>query len=239
MSTLTGGQGNIITNGLILRLDAANPRSYQSGSTTWNDLSSNGKNGTLTNGPTFNTSSRGAIRLDGVDDYISVPNIICTGVGFSGTIEIITNCTESLIRNERESANQGDGYCYTTPSGSLVIVVNSNGNPPYTYSLTSSISVNLNQINHYIASYTTPPSTGTMSGILGTNGVFESLSTSIVVNGTISNYLNVDIGRHRNFTYGTFYSTSGNIYIVRIYNRRLSQQEMLQNYDATRARFGL
>ena len=98
---------------------------------------------------------------------------------------------------------------------------------------------NLNQINHYIASYTTPSSTGTMSGILGTNGVFESLSTSIVVNGTISNYLNVDIGRKRNFTYGTVYSSPGNIYIVRIYNRRLSQQEMLQNYDATRARFGL
>jgi hypothetical protein len=239
MSTLTGGQGNIITNGLVLRLDAANPRSYQSGSTTWNDLSSNGKNGTLTNGPTFNTSSSGAIRLDGVDDYISVPNIICTGVGFTGTIEIITNCTGSLITNERESANQGDGNFIITSSGSLSAGVNSNGNPPYTYFLTSSIPGNLNQVNHYIASYTIPSSTGTMSGILGTNGVFESLSTSIVVNGTISNYLNVNIGRQRNFTYGTFYSTAGNIYIVRIYNRRLSQQEMLQNYDATRARFGL
>ena len=76
MSTLTGGQGNIITNGLVLRLDAANPRSYQSGSLIWNDLSGNGNSGSLVNGPAFNTSASGVIRFDGVDDYVSDSSIV-------------------------------------------------------------------------------------------------------------------------------------------------------------------
>ena len=71
MSTVQGGQGNIVTNGLVLNLDAANPRSYPPAynGTTWFDLSGNSNNGTLTNGPTYNTGSGGSIVFDGVDDY--------------------------------------------------------------------------------------------------------------------------------------------------------------------------
>ena len=76
MSTVQGGQGNIVTNGLVLNLDAANPRSYPQpyDGTTWADLSGNGNNGTLTNGPTFNAVNGGSIVFDGVDDFIQ-----CTG----------------------------------------------------------------------------------------------------------------------------------------------------------------
>ncbi len=61
MSTVTGGQGNIVTSGLVLNLDAANPRSYEPpyNGVTWRDLSGNGRNGTLTNGPTYNSSNGG------------------------------------------------------------------------------------------------------------------------------------------------------------------------------------
>jgi len=62
----------IITSGLVLELDAGNIKSYQSGSTTWFDKSGNASNGTLINGPTFNTGSLGSIVFDGVDDYVSV-----------------------------------------------------------------------------------------------------------------------------------------------------------------------
>jgi hypothetical protein len=58
----------IVTDGLVLYLDAANTKSYVSGSTVWNDLSRSGYNGTLTNGPTFNISNGGSISFDGVDD---------------------------------------------------------------------------------------------------------------------------------------------------------------------------
>ena len=66
---------NIITDGLILALDAANPTSYISGSTAWNDLSGNGYNGTLVNGPTFSTDAGGAIIFDGTDDYVSLNQV--------------------------------------------------------------------------------------------------------------------------------------------------------------------
>ena len=58
---------SIVTNGLVLCLDAGNQLSYPGTGTTWNDLSRNGNNGTLTNGPVFN--SGGSMVFDGVNDY--------------------------------------------------------------------------------------------------------------------------------------------------------------------------
>ena len=75
MSTAEGG-GDIVRDGLVLLLDAANPKSYLSGSTTWTDLSRSGNNGSLINGPTFNTGSGGNIVFDGVDDYVSIPDMV-------------------------------------------------------------------------------------------------------------------------------------------------------------------
>ena len=60
MSTVKGG-GNIVTDGLVFYVDAANPRSFISGSTKWGDLSKNQNVGYLTNGPTYNNSNGGRI----------------------------------------------------------------------------------------------------------------------------------------------------------------------------------
>ena len=65
---LSIGNG-IVQDGLICHLDAANVRSYPGYSTTWFDLSGDGKNLTLTNGPTFNTSNIGTLVFDGTNDY--------------------------------------------------------------------------------------------------------------------------------------------------------------------------
>ncbi len=60
----------IVTDGLVLALDAGNTKSYTSGSTTWFDKSGNANNGTLTNGPTFSSANGGSIVFDGVDDRV-------------------------------------------------------------------------------------------------------------------------------------------------------------------------
>ena len=60
-----------VTNGLVFCVDAADKNSYSGTGTTWNDISGNGNNGTLTNGPTFNGSNLGNIVFDGTDDYTS------------------------------------------------------------------------------------------------------------------------------------------------------------------------
>jgi len=65
-----GGAQPIVTDGLVFAIDAANYESYTSGSTTWSDLSGNGNNGTLTNGPTFDSGNGGSIVFDGTNDYV-------------------------------------------------------------------------------------------------------------------------------------------------------------------------
>jgi hypothetical protein len=84
MSTVHGGPGNIVTSGLVLNLDAANPRSYPPpyNGVTWTTLAGS-NNGTLINGPTFNSSNGGSIVFDGVNDYINLPEITPTLFTFS------------------------------------------------------------------------------------------------------------------------------------------------------------
>ena len=68
----------IVTDGLVLYLDAANRYSYPGSGTTWSDISRGGNNGTLVNGPTFSTDGGGSIITDGIDDGIFIntfPNI--------------------------------------------------------------------------------------------------------------------------------------------------------------------
>ena len=65
---------SIVTNGLVLCLDAGNPRSYPGSGTAWYDVSGNNKTGTLVNGPSYNSSNGGSFVFDGVDDYVNVNN---------------------------------------------------------------------------------------------------------------------------------------------------------------------
>jgi hypothetical protein len=64
---------NIVTDGLVLHLDAANTKSYTSGSNTWYDRSGKGAHGTLLNGVSWNSS--GWFEFDGVDDGIDGINM--------------------------------------------------------------------------------------------------------------------------------------------------------------------
>ena len=73
MATRYNYTGQLITDGLVLNLDAAKRDSYPGSGTTWYDISGNGNNGTLTNGPTYTGVSKdAAIVFHGVDDYVIV-----------------------------------------------------------------------------------------------------------------------------------------------------------------------
>jgi len=79
----------IVTNGLVLCLDAANTKSYSGSGTTWTDLTGRGNTGTLTNGPTFTAGSNGYINFDGSNDYVSFSSN-CYGIATNGTISELT-----------------------------------------------------------------------------------------------------------------------------------------------------
>jgi len=66
---------NIVTNRLVMYLDAANTTSYPfpyTGS-SWFDLTGNLRNATLFNGPTFSSANSGSIVFDGVNDFGRLP----------------------------------------------------------------------------------------------------------------------------------------------------------------------
>ncbi len=60
-----------VTDGLVLALDAGNTKSYPGSGTAWTDLIGS-NNGTLTNGPTYNSDNGGSIVFDGTNDYVTI-----------------------------------------------------------------------------------------------------------------------------------------------------------------------
>ena len=72
----------IVTDGLVLALDAGNTKSYPGSGTTWTDLSGNGNNGTLENDVGYDSGNGGALSFDGTDDYATLSSSqIAPGTG--------------------------------------------------------------------------------------------------------------------------------------------------------------
>jgi hypothetical protein len=230
----------VVTDGLVLYLDAANPKSYVSGSTTWGDLSRGGNNGTLVNGPTFDGGNGGSIVFDGINDYIITPN--STSLNITSTITLESWIKSTTLAN----SSHGDGIFskgLSADNNSGVyetLLIQSGGiNYPFfrmrigattpAYSPTN-IPITLNQLYHIVSIYN-----GSIIRIF-VNGV-ES-GTGLSTTGTIqSNTQELTLGVRYNRGSDSYFN--GNIYSSRIYNRALSAQEVLQNYNATKTRFGL
>jgi len=69
---------DIVEDGLVLCLDAANPKSYPGSGNTWTDLRGNGNDGTLVNGVGYDSANNGSMVFDGVDDSIQSSNLAGT-----------------------------------------------------------------------------------------------------------------------------------------------------------------
>ena len=222
----------IVTDGLVLYLDAANSKSYISGSTTWNDISRGGNNGTLVNGPTFSSSNGGSIVFDGVNDYCTL-----------GTKNLIQNNFTISIWFKLNSSGNKEHFIFsnnysTTPA--LLITANVVGTAreltayyvsgnvtSYTISSTTDIPASINNITLVRNGSTNIPY---LNGIEQTSRIFTN---STVLS---SGLYELGYATIRNKT--TAY-LQGNIYQTSIYNRALTSQEVLQNYNATKSRFGL
>lgn len=221
MSTLSGGP-SIITNGLVLYLDAANPSSYISGSLNWNDLSRSNNSGSLVNGPTFNTGSGGNIVFDGVDDYVSTPvarNATTNEDYTISTVFKITSFTSSDMRLlgaiNGSTSQLTVGWSNTT----LRLWLQNTWNDTSFTSSTNTV-YNLTMVHG-----------GTTTDVY-VNGTFNSTITN-----KTSYFNNLGLGNNFILTYGTYFN--GNIYTTQVYNRALLASEVLQNYNAQKTRFGL
>ena len=236
MSTAEGG-GNIVTDGLVLCLDAANSKSIVSGSTTWTDLSRSNNNGTLVNGPTFDSGNGGSIVFNGVSDY----SITQKNLGFSGDINtsISTWIYPTSVTGQIATTSIGNSDGTLTGMG-ICIGINGPGSVSVEFwtgngMRTVSNAIQVNKWYNIIATKSIGTINTTTS--LYINGVSQSFNITSTNTPNITDYT-VSIGAIKGNIVTQFYF-SGKIGQTSIYNRALSSQEVLQNYNATKGRFGL
>ena len=222
----------IVTDGLVLCLDAGNTKSYPSSGTAWNDLSGNNNTGTLTNGPTFTGSFGGSIVFDGTNDYINLGNASNIISASQSQISVntwvktnVVNQYKKILVNVTSGTQSITGIYFSLgPSPDLVYfgVTTSGGQGAAIYS---------QQI-----------STTQYSNLCGT---YDGSNIKLYLNGNLvatqsltGTILNTGITRISGYDNNTEV-WDGSISQVFIYNRALTASEVLQNYNANKGRFGL
>jgi len=193
---------------------------------TWNDVSGEGNNATLTNGPTFNSYQWGGyIDFDGTDDYATAPasSDFAFGTGnftlecwvypidISTTYQHMIALPNQGIFALKAEAGTGNIYFYS-PSWN-------------TYGSTSGWTLTLNTWNHVMFTRVSNVAYAYLNGV-------SKGSVSGFNNSFSSQVLNIHNGQPGEFTRML-------IGAARIYNIGLSSSQVLQNYNATKARFGL
>jgi len=231
--------GKILTDGLVLALDAADRNSYVSGSTTWRDLSGNNNNNTLVNSPTFNSANGGSIVFDGVDDHTTASDntslqptsfsidtwIRPTSFGAFNTIVVkpfngppwSSPFLSYMVRIETSgtvlSCGTNTGGTYRTLSTSYTFLTNTIYNIVFTFN--SSTGAAVSYINGSVLSSTTH-----------TAGAISYAALPVLIGASYGTN-----------PVGEFFA--GNIYSVKIYNTVLTAANITQNYNALKSRFNL
>jgi hypothetical protein len=238
----------IVTNGLILCLDAGNTKSYPGSGTTWTDLTSNGNNGTLTNGPTFQSSYGGLIffNTDGNDVIIIPPTNVMDKITTSFTLSVYLRLTSEIslgiVATNRNTSDYDPTFNLSydnralvrpwNPSGlsnQRVLVFTCGGGGINTSYIWRTNSLPLNEWANITVSNNSSILSLYYNGVLSSTGSF--LGTLQKPN------INIRLGNQYDNGLSDYPLTSSNISNVQIYNRALSASEVLQNYNATKGRF--
>jgi hypothetical protein len=226
MAYLNGPQ--IVRNGLVLYLDAGNRRSYSGSGTSWVNLIDTTKVGTLVNGPTFDSANGGSIVFDGVNDSHSIGSLGLTGfTQFTVNIWYYSNVNSSTAL-ARSLSIAGAFILHYRGAGFYLVA-------------------NDNTISGYLGWQTTIPFnqwmmlTGTWNGSvmkLYQNGIKQANERSFTggANGILATINTMQLGYDFNIPQPW---TNGKIASCTLYNRALTDEEVFQNFNATRSRFGV
>lgn len=219
---------SIVRNGLVLHLDAANKKSYPGTGTAWNDLSGNGNNATLVNGPVYSINDSSYFLFDGVNDYGIISH--SSSLEFTNQISIsvwIKRVPNSIQRIINKFDNPEDAVFKITigSAGRLFFEINNGttryilGNvfPTFSGNWENFVFV-YNGSNRYIYQ--------------NTNIIASDVFTNTITNNTHP----VTIGATvlTDTSYGPLSISSS-----MIYNRALNSAEIKQNFEALRGRYGL
>lgn len=224
----TNYNSSISTLSLGLCLDAGNPRSYSGTGTSWFDVSGNGNTNTLTNGPTYSATNGGSFLFDGVNDYDIGTNTSSLYTGdMTAEAWIKLNATPSdWVRIVGTGGNGGNNRTFGLWYGveRRLLWQRYGGSDPAIYPTTPTLDVG----SWYHVVVTTSGS----SHVLYLNG--SSIGTATAAGPWAASNENITIGYAGFHTY-----TNSNISIVRLYTTGLSEAQVLQNFNATRGRYGI
>ena len=216
--------GSIVTNGLVLNLDASNSSSYSGTGTTWTDLSVSSNNGTLTNGATFNSANGGAMVFDGIDDRVQT-NYNPTFTDF--TVCVWYKDNGSSIYGRLVDNNYINGFW-----------LGKNGTTPNQWG--GGIKESPSPFGIYLTlpdsqwHFLTSVRSGTTHTIYG-DGITNKISNTVsaaALNGT-----SIAIGEWSGGGTGQIFK--GNIPQVLIYSRAITEAEIMQIFNATKGKYGL
>jgi hypothetical protein len=230
---------SIVRNGLVMYFDAANPKSYPGSGATWFDLSSLRNNGTLINGTLFNTDTKG-INFDGGDeDFRITPNAaLATILGSSNlTIETFVKSTNVVYPRSRHpffindiatsSSNKGWSVGHNASSTSIEVRAS------------DGVSLAVGTISHTVQESTTYHRIFTIdrsSGLLTkyyVNGNYIGQFNAPSITGTIFSNQIIKFGDVWGWRY------IGDLYIIKIYSRLLSESEIQANFQSLRGRYDI
>ena len=234
----------IVTDGLVFAVDAANKKSYSGSGTVWNDLSGNGNNGTLINGPTFDSENGGSINFDGSNDRcdfttfstsnyydllnspFSVNFWIKFPIAFPTSNEGVINTQQYFTESQTNSG--GFGISVTSTGFILLLTEAVDGSSSNSMGMgISYTSLNLNEWYNICVSY----SYGNVKTYLNTSNTVTSTSNRSWSTTTLNRL------RIGSSTQGGWGSVNASISNVMIYNKTLSSTEVTQNYNALKGRY--
>jgi hypothetical protein len=214
----------VVTDGLVLYLDAANQRSYPKSGTTWSDLKGS-NNGTLTNGPTFDSASKGGIVFDGTNDQVRVGDVLPTSSDFTISASFTTsagNSNDSCVFGNEVSPNSiWFALYWSTNYGTA-------NNQIRLYAAGGEVLVGSDIRNTGVRGLTVTRNGNEYSLYL--DGKLDGSGTR---SGSLGSFLTIGYSKFE--TYPKHFS--GQISLAFLYNRALSADEVRQNYLATRGRY--
>jgi len=226
--------GNIVSNGLIMDLDAAKFDSYPKTGTRWYDITWSTSGGTLINGPVFNSGNSGYISFDGTNDYADLGNVLFNSAT-TVTLDIWVNIPSMVVNKYiMAKGSAGDGiytfYLTTGPGpsggGSSYVRFSMGNQSGTTSTVIEYSSLVWGQWYNFTFTYNGTTVTGYRNA---STPLTSSLSGNLY---TTTSSINLASDKYGNVG-------AANIASFKIYNRVLSSTEVLQNYNAVKGRYGL
>jgi hypothetical protein len=238
--------GPIVTSGLVMALDANNIISYPGSGTTWYDLSGNNNHATIYNSPTYN--QQGWFELDGIDDYIRTTNTLNLSTTNKVTVMVLFkpntySGSAKLVFEHSANFNVGSGgfllsYMDTSLSQDNQVFLANRGTGGYNIGVWDKSL--LNDLNWEISACVFDRDQPLVENLFYLQGSQVSAISNPYPGYTgnnTNNYPNDYFYIGSRGGTGTF--ANMNVSAVFVYNRVLTADEIAQNYNAYKSRFGL